>query len=348
MRLLLLSGTGGSGTSTIARATALQAVAEGARVQLIDLTDLRETTAARRAATQWLGALAADILVLRDAEQVLPEELATLPGVDEFLALAAIAESAADADTDLVVVDAGSLDALQRLLMVTDTLDLLAAALMTPAMAIARADLDTPLSDLREELQRIRECLESVDTAVRLVCMPDERSIPALHSALLASSLYGLHVDLVYVNQVPRRKDSWPKSWARERRGLADAIALELDDVPVRMLPLRAEIRDSIAERLRPVAKGTPAWASHSPRAVESVETLSSGFAWTLPVHVPSTGDIRIGRSGDRVIIEIDSVSRVRTLPSALRRCEITRALASPAGVRIELAPDPSVWRSNG
>ena len=317
-------------------------------MQLIDLTDARETSAARAAAHQWLGALAADILVLRDAEQVLAEELATLPGVDEFLALAAIAESAADAETDLVVVDAGSLDELQRLLMVADTLDLLAESLMTPAMAIARADLDTPLSELREELQRIRECLESADTAVRLVCLPDERSSAALERALLASSLYGVHVDLVYVNQVPRRKDAWPKSWARERRQRAEAIVQELGGIPVRMLPLRTESSDSIAERLRPVAKGTPAWSAHAARSVESIETLGSGFAWTLPVRVPVTGDIRIGRSGDRVVIEIDSISRVRTLPSALRRCEITRAVASPTGLRLELAPDPSVWRGNG
>jgi len=348
VRLLLLSGTGGAGTSTLARVTAMQAVAEGARVQLIDLSDARETSAARAAAGQWLGALAADILVLRDAEQVLPEELAMLPGVDEFLALAAIAESVGQDDIDLVIVDAGPLDSLARLLLTADTLDVLASALMTPAMAIARDDVDTPLSDLRVELQAIRECLESADTAVRLVGLPDERSVPALEGALATASLYGAHVDLVYVNQVPRAKDSWPKRWAAARRRSAERIVEHIADVPTRTLPLREGDGAPVVERLRVVAKGDLAWSSHGTRALEGIESLGSGFAWTLPVRVPPTADVRLGRTDDRVIIAIDAVTRVRSLPSALRRCAITRAIASPQGLRIELAPDPSVWRSNG
>ncbi|MFM8155661.1 MAG: ArsA-related P-loop ATPase [Actinomycetes bacterium] len=348
MRLLLLSGTGGAGTSTIARATALQAVADGASVQLIDLSDYKEASAARAAASQWLGALAADVLVLRDAEQVLPEELAMLPGIDDFLALAAIAESATLDDADLVIVDAGPLDSLARLLMTADTLDLLAGSLMTPALAIARENLDTPLNDLRDELQRIRACLESIDTCIRLVCLPEERSIRAIDGALVTASLYGTHVDLVYVNQVPRSKDSWPKRWALARRRMAERIAEHLADLPVRQLPMRDGQGAPVVERIRVVAKGEIAWAAHASRAVESIDSLGSGFAWSLPVHVPATGELRLGRADDRVIIEIDGVTRVRTLPSVLRRCEITRAVASPSGLRIELAPDPSVWRSNG
>ncbi|MGI9135739.1 MAG: ArsA-related P-loop ATPase [Candidatus Nanopelagicales bacterium] len=347
MRLLLLSGTGGAGTSTIARASALQAVADGARVQLIDLSVSKETSAASAAASQWLGALASDVLVLRDAEQILPEELAMLPGVDDFLALAAIAESASLDDIDLVIVDTGPLDALARLLMTADTLDLLAGALMTPAMAIARADLDTPLSDLRGELERIRGCLESVDTAVRLVCLPDERSIDAIDSALITASLYGAHVDLVYVNQVPRSKDSWPKRWSIARRRMAGLITKHLTGLHVRHLPLRDGQGAPIVERIRVVAKGEVVWATHGSRALETIDSLGSGFTWTLPVRVPPTGILRLGRTDDRVIIEIDGVTRVRTLASVLRRCEITRAVASPSGLRIELAPDPSVWRSN-
>lgn len=348
MRLLLLSGTGGAGTSTIARATALQAVADGARVQLIDLADTKEAAAARSAAAQWLGALASDVLVLRDAEQVLPEELAMLPGIDEFLALAAIAESVTHDDIDLVIVDVGSLESLARLLMTADTLDLLASSLMTPAMAIARADLDTPLSDLRSELQSIRECLSSAGTAVRLICVPDERSIAALEAALVVTSLYESHVDLVYVNQVPRGKDSWPKRWSAARRRMADRIADHFADVPMRMLPLREGEGAPVVERIRVVAKGAPAWTAHATRAVQMIDSLGSGFTWTLPIRIPATAELRLGRADDRVVITIDAVTRVRSLPSVLRRCEITRAMASPTGLRIELAPDPSVWRNNG
>ena len=347
MRLLLLSGTGGAGTSTIARASAVQAVADGARVQLIDLADTQEASAARAAASQWLGSLAADILVLRDAEEVLPEELAMLPGVDEFLVLAAIAEAVTADDIDLAIVDVGPLESLARLLKTADTLDLLASALMTPAMAIARADLDTPISDLRSELHRIRECLESVDTAIRLVCLPDERSVRALDEALLTASLYGVHVDLVYVNQVPRRKDDWPKSWAATRRNAAELIVTSLSGISTRVLPLREQRGAALIERLRIVKKGSPAWSTHSDRATEIIDSTGNGFTWTMPVRIPAESEIRLGRSGDRVIIEISGITRVRTLPSVLRRCVITRAVASPSDLRIELAPDPSVWRSN-
>ena len=348
MRLLLLSGTGGSGTSTVARATALQAVADGARVQVIDLGNVREASAARAAASQWLGALAADILVLRGSEPLLPEELAVGPGVDEFLALAAIAECVSDQEIDFVVVDVGPLDHLARLLMTIDTLDLLAGALMTPAMAIAREDVDAPLSQLRAELQKIRECLQSADTSIRLTCLPDDRAITELESAALIASLYGLDIDLVYVNQVPREKDDWPKSWAASRRRQARAIVEGSLAIPVRVLPLREHQGDAVVTRLRVVKKNRPVWSKHAEHHAESIDSTETGFIWNIPVHIPPRGDIRIGRSDDRVILEIDGVTRVRTLPSVLRRCEITRAEARPGTLRIALAPDPSVWRANG
>lgn len=348
MRLLLLSGTGGAGTSTIARATALQAVADGARVQLIDLGDLREASAARSAAAQWLGALASDILVRREAEQVLPEELAMLPGVDEFLALAAIAEAVTLSEIDLVIVDAGPFAQLSRLLMTADTCEVLAEAVMTPTMAAARADLDTPLHDLRGELGRIRECLESTDTSLRLVCLPEERSLVAVDSALLVASMYGVGVDLVYVNQVPREKDSWPKGWAASRRRVTSRILDHLAGVPTRVLPLREQSGDEVITRLRVVKKNRPAWSNHADRDTESVTPTDAGFSWSLPMRVPATGAIRLGRSGDRVIIDIDGLTRVRTLPSVLRRCDIAHAVATPRGLRIDLVPDPNVWRSNG
>jgi hypothetical protein len=48
------------------------------------------------------------------------------------------------------------------------------------------------------------------------------------------------------------------------------------------------------------------------------------------------------------VIIDIDGLTRVRTLPSVLRRCDIAHAVATPRGLHIDLVPDPNVWRSNG
>jgi len=347
VRLLLLSGTGGAGTSTIARATALQAVADGARVQLIDLGDVRESSVARSAAAQWLGALAADILVVRDADQVLPEELAILPGVDEFLALAAITEAVSLPDIDFIVVDAGPVTQLSRLLMTIDTCDVLAAAVMTPGMAVARVDLDTPLHELRGELMRIRECLESAETAIRLVCLPEERSFAAIDTALLVSSLYRVEVDLVYVNQVPREKDDWPKGWASSRRRVTSRILDSVPGVPTRVLPLREQSGDEVVTRLRVVKKNRPAWSDHADRRPEVVDKNGSGFAWTIPLRVPATGEVRVGRSGDRVILDIDGVTRVRDLPSALRRCDITCAVATPSELRIELVPDPQVWRDN-
>ena len=348
MRLLLLSGTGGAGTSTIAQATALQSVADGARVQLIDLGNVREASVARASAAQWLSALAADILILRNSEPVLPEELAILPGIDEFLALAAITECATDQEIDFAVVDVGSLGQLARLLMTIETLDLLASALMTPAMALVRDDVDAPLSQMRAELQRIRECLHSSDTAIRLVCLPDDRGIPELETAMLIASLYGVAIDLIYVNQVPREKDDWPKSWATSRRRQARAIVEASPTIPTRILPLREQQGDAVVTRLRVVKKNRPVWSEHAERQLEGIESTENGFTWSIPVHIPARGDVRVGRTDDRVIIEIDGVTRVRELPSVLRRCVITRAVATPNGLRVELVPDPDVWRSNG
>jgi len=153
MRVLLFTGKGGVGKTTVAAATALRAAAGGQRV-LICSTDPAHSLAdaltadlgdqpsevtgfdgGGRLAAQQLDARArleeswasvrdyvAAVLDWAGAGVVEAEELSVVPGLDEVFALADIKEHATSGDFDVVVVDCGPTAETVRLLSLPDVI----------------------------------------------------------------------------------------------------------------------------------------------------------------------------------------------------------------------------------
>jgi arsenite-transporting ATPase len=150
VRLLLLTGSGGAGTTTVAAATAVRAARRGLKTLLLtpepgvlpplrtseqtsgQSSDrpsvgagcevepglvLRTLDARGRGERAWaaLGAPAAALLATLGVDPVQAEELTGLPGLDDVLTLLEIRDAAA-AGWDLVVVDAPALPRTVRLL----------------------------------------------------------------------------------------------------------------------------------------------------------------------------------------------------------------------------------------
>jgi arsenite-transporting ATPase len=148
MRILLFTGKGGVGKTTVAAATATLAAEHGLRTivcstdpahSLSDVFDAplgdRPTTIAHRLSGQQLNARVrfeeaweevrtylVDVLDWAGADAVEAEELAVIPGLDEVFALADIKEFATCGEYDLVVVDCAPTAETIRLLSLPDVL----------------------------------------------------------------------------------------------------------------------------------------------------------------------------------------------------------------------------------
>jgi len=342
-RLLLLSGTGGAGTSTVSLRLAEQSAALGLRTHLVDMSDARDRAAAREAATPWLGSLLAEAMLGQLADPLLPEELSALPGIDEFLALAAIADAADDESLDVLIVDAGPLEALERLLMLPATLELLAESLMTPEQAMVAGT--GMLVELRAELSRIRGVLERESTTVRLVVEPSPdrhaEQLARIRRTLTCASLHEVTVDLVYANKVPRKSDDWPSRWAADRRKAVSALR---GDLPVDVVRIPLRVRGDRMRLIESVADLRPR------RRLPAAEVTARGerFAWSVPVEGCESAAVRVGRTDDRVIIDVGGMRRVRALPSVIRRCVIDRVIIDNGALDFDCSPDPGAWRSDG
>ncbi len=147
MRLILFSGKGGVGKTTISAATALYAASLGRRSLVVstdlahNLADVLEATPGRKLWRIEEKAWAMEVDVLSELSKVwaelkdyltellsyfgfstlMAEEAMLLPGVSEFFSLSAVFEAAETGDYDLVAVDCGPTADTMRMLGFADS-----------------------------------------------------------------------------------------------------------------------------------------------------------------------------------------------------------------------------------
>jgi arsenite-transporting ATPase len=148
MRVLLFTGKGGVGKTTVAAATAVQAAAAGARTiicstdpahsladsfdvalgdeptAIADRLDGQQLNARERFEDAWddVRSYMVDVLDWAGADTVEAEELSVVPGLDEIFALADIKQYATSSAYDVVVVDCAPTAETIRLLSLPDVL----------------------------------------------------------------------------------------------------------------------------------------------------------------------------------------------------------------------------------
>ena len=260
MRVLLLVGAGGAGTTTVAAATAVTAARAGIKTLLLStdrtssLTDVlglpvgeapevepevarevepglavlhadqrpqRALSAAARHARHLPGALGVDSLSL--------PELLALPGAADVAALWSLAEQVRSGPWDLVVADVTGGSAT---LAAPDTLLQVLEGLWSAERLLGqrRHRLDPfvlrAVARLREELSSVRDMLRASTTSVRLVLEPQALGLVQARRTYTALTVQGHVVDGIVANQVLPAGDGpdWLTSWAAVQAGvLADA-----------------------------------------------------------------------------------------------------------------------------
>lgn len=380
MRLLLLTGSGGAGTTTLAAAIAVGSAARGVKTRwlAVDAAAAAELLGPDGAPDGPVaGPLgdAADVPRLLDdarrdgvlaqlgIDAVPPDLVGRLPGLADLVRLEALARAATDDCSDLVVADLGPSTGLLDLLAGHDALRTAVrhgfgvSRRVERAIALPNDPLIAAVDRLTGRLDAVAEVLAAPSTALVLVTRPGRTARAAVRRALPQLAMFGVPAAAVFVRG--------------EGDGIAEIAELaEVVGLPPRRLPdlgrepigsadllallERTEALDATG-RLPwidpdPVDADRPVWGGAVERP-EPPEQQDAAYVLVLPLPLAERAAVTAARLEDDLVVGVGERSRVVTLPSVLRRCHVRDAVLEDAGtadavLRVRFEPDPALWRS--
>ncbi|MEV6898314.1 ArsA family ATPase [Amycolatopsis sp. NPDC051372] len=380
MRILLFTGKGGVGKTTLAAATATALAGRGRKTLVVSTDPAHSLGDAFGAA---LGAEPSEVDVRRDGspaglwaaqvdsraladrtwhelrdqlrtllagaglETLDAEELTVLPGVDELLALGEVQRLAGHGPWDTVVVDCGPTAETLRLLALPEAV----AGYLNKTHG--RRGRVAAVRRLGAHLDSLRELLTDPTTTVRLVLTPERVVVAETRRTLTSLALRGIAVDGLIANRLMPAPGFWRGSaatWLRTRRAQQDAVLAELAAAGFGPADLaRVEHRASEpvgAEALAELARelyGTRDPLSGTGKPVTpllQVTPEADGFRLRVAIPLQQEADVDLARVDDDLAITVDGFRRLIALPETLRPCRITGAESDAGGLVISLAGD--------
>jgi arsenite/tail-anchored protein-transporting ATPase len=368
VRTLLFTGPGGAGTTTMAASAAVRAARAGRRTVLLsrqdvpglgDVPRLEVVRVDQQAALErFWGGLAEGLgpvlpqLSLPPSSSVVP-----LPGGADLALFAELA----GADADLVVLDAGPVEAAAAFVALPATLRWWLDQLFPPGLralgavrtaavgsgALRRGPVDAALAAIPvlEGLLAADRLAVRADTAVCLVALPTSAAVDRLRTAVTTLALHGLRPAAV-LTRVPPSEGTG--AWATARAADRDAaLAAFAELAEVRQVPEGAVgpvDADGLAELLEGFAPGPGAKP-----AAPGPERRDGAWQLSLPLPFAHRGDVTLTRWMDDLVVTVGGARRCLALDPLLRRCEVTGGrLVDPGGTdaRLEVGfrPDPQQW----
>ncbi|MFL6141206.1 MAG: ArsA family ATPase [Labedaea sp.] len=362
MRILLFTGKGGVGKTTLAAATAAR-LAAGGRKALVVSTDPAHSLAdafgvalngdpsevdrglyaahvdSRRLVDRsWadLRSHLRGVLAGAGLDELDAEELTVLPGVDELLALTEVARFADAGPWEAVVVDCGPTAETLRLLALPEAV----AGYLTRL----HPSVGGPVGRLAEHLAALRRLLvDPATTGVRLVLTPERMVVAETRRMLTALALRAIPVEGLVANRLAPKARLWhgpAARWLRTRRAAQDAVLAELaasTPLPLRTVEHRATEPVGTAALLELAAElyagADP--LEPAPASAPLLAVREAGAAYELTVALPltDTADLELARIGDELAVTVDGVRRLIALPMMLRRYTVVGAEADGAGL---------------
>ncbi len=355
MRILLYTGKGGVGKTTAAAATGLTLAARGLKTlvmsvdaahSLADVFDLdgrltdkrcgvpvavapnlwiQEVDVTEEIGRHWkdISGYIATLLAVTGVEEVLAEELAIFPGMEEVSALLYVNRYAREKAYDVLILDCAPTGESLRFVSLPPTLDWymkklfrIERSFLKVARPMAEKVTGVPLPPERyfDNVQALADKLDGVDallkdpktTTVRLVTNAEKIVLRETQRAFMYFGLYGFTVDAVIVNRLlpGALEDPFFDKWRKtQAHSLAEAKRY-FDPVPIWTVPLKddqvvglsdlAKLGDGLFSGIDPAASfRTTAPYSYQKKAGHYVLTLELPFAEREDVELAvASGDL--------------------------------------------------------
>lgn len=383
MRIILYTGKGGVGKTSVAAATAVLAAELGYKTVVVstdpahsladsfdiplgpepvavaqrlwgqEIDVLRELDVHWKTVQDWLAAL----MRWQGADELVAEEVAILPGMEELVGLLYISRYAESQDYDLLVVDCAPTGETLRLLSLPETarwymqklfpLERRLVGLLGP---MARGVLGIPVpgdevfasvEDLYHQLEKMRTVLGNVDmSCVRLVVNPEKMVIKETQRTFTYLNLYGYSTDLVVCNRViPDSADGaflggWKTAQARHLQFIYECF----DPIPVFQAPLMN--REVVGlEALKELA--TALFGTRDPTqrfyqgVAQQLAREDSRYVMAFPIPFTALEEITINRNGAELVVQVGHHRRNIYLPHSLANLPVVEAKKEGAMLKL-------------
>ncbi|MBK5255365.1 MAG: ArsA family ATPase [Vicinamibacteria bacterium] len=374
MRIILFSGKGGVGKTTLAAATAVRAAAMGHRA-LVMSTDAAHSLGDSLAApigpeptrvSRNLEAMEIDVHHELDREfgpirnfltrffkgqgldDVVADEMAVLPGMEELFSLLRVAELAQSGEYDLLLVDCAPTGETLRMLAAPDVLRFYFRKIFPVQRLLARTvrpvaplltSLPVPDDDVFMAVKRLYERIERLDPLLRDPLVTSIRIVLSLEKMVIAESerlftylgLYGYSVDAVIANRVlpASLKGAYFERWSRAQAGHMKRVREGFSSMPILESPLIDEevMGTRLLRTLSDEVYGErdPSSVFHTCRPPK-VEKRGDSYVYSLDLPFVSSDRISAYASGDELTVTIDNWRRNIVLPRSLAGREVKEA----------------------
>jgi arsenite-transporting ATPase len=374
MRIILFTGKGGVGKTTVSAATGLAAAARGKRTLVVstdvahslgDALDVeigrdvrrigpnlwgQEVDALYQLEKYWgvLRQYISSVLRARGLDDVVADELANLPGMEEIASLMQLTSVARDNRFDVIIVDCAPTGETMQLLSFPEMARWWLEKLFPIQRAVARMarpvvqpfvgiplptdDVFTAVKDLILKVDDMRGLLADPEiSSIRLVLNLEKMVIKETQRAYTYFSLFGYATDAVIVNRsLPQTVDGrFLSGWVEAQRRYRDMVQEAFAPLPILELPLS---ENEIVGRRRLLDAARLLYGDRDPTArlftgvPQKVERKGKRYVLTLAAPFTERGKVDISQKGDDLMVRVGAYKRNLALPRTLAGLQATGA----------------------
>jgi len=293
---------------------------------------------------EWVSA----ILAWRGLEEIMADEMAVLPGMEELSNLLYIVDHAESGKYDTIIVDCAPTGETLRFLSFPEIftwwmeklfpIQRQAVKLARPlvksllSMPVPDEEFFDSIQSLFPQLERIRTLLTDPEkTSVRLVLNPEKMVIKETQRTFTYLNLYGYFTDLIICNRfIPESvTDHYFDYWKINQEQYYHTIEERFAPLPILSIPLME--REVVGlDMLRSAADKL--YGEHDPieffyrGKAHYIEKEDGSYILSFDLPYTSKEEISLMRSGDELVIRIGSYQRNIILPRTLANLQAKRA----------------------
>ncbi len=270
-------------------------------------------------------------------DEILSEELAILPGMEEVSLLLYINRYIREEEFDVILLDCAPTGESIRFISIPTTLDWYIKKIFKMEKTLAKIvgpvakrvyNMPVPGDEYFDAIEHLFDRLRGIDrimsdpqiTSVRLVANPEKIVLKETQRAFMYFCLYRMNIDAIIMNRVlpPKIKDSYFQTWRENQKHYMELAEEYFDPIPILTVNLfRNEILGY--ERLRSLAQQI--YGQRNPLDKfymgQPYDLTKKDGVYCLKLKLPfaGKGQVELNKVSDELIVRIGSFKKHLLLP---------------------------------